>query len=215
VHPYRIRPAVDLPVLGLGLAFSMLAFIELAPVPKAETGGIRFPDRLALGNHAPAAFTVADVLVHSLLVVALAAELLRSSGRWVGAFLLIQTLAIAQGFTQWSKSAVRRAAPVVYHPDAPAAALMHFEATRSYLSGHAATAFAAVAFLVASMHLRPTPVLFRRLALAVALPVAVIAGILKVVAGYHFPTDVLAGALVGASVGVLVPVLHRRDVAPI
>ena len=36
-------------------------------------------------------------------------------------------------------------------------------------------------------------------------------GILKVYAGHHFWTDIAAGALVGASVGVLVPILHVQD----
>ena len=34
----------------------------------------------------------------------------------------------------------------------------------------------------------------------------------RVAAGWHFPTDVLAGALVGTTVGVVVPALHLRRV---
>ena len=34
----------------------------------------------------------------------------------------------------------------------------------------------------------------------------------RVVAGDHFPTDVIAGAGVGASFGVLLPALHTRRV---
>jgi membrane-associated phospholipid phosphatase len=43
---------------------------------------------------------------------------------------------------------------------------------------------------------------------------AVVAGagmaFLRMFAGKHFPTDVLAGATVGAAVGLTVPLLHRR-----
>jgi membrane-associated phospholipid phosphatase len=43
----------------------------------------------------------------------------------------------------------------------------------------------------------------------VALSTAV--ALLKIEAGYHFWTDVAAGALVGASIGTLVPLLHTRQ----
>lgn len=39
---------------------------------------------------------------------------------------------------------------------------------------------------------------------------AAFVGYERVCSGEHFPTDVLAGALVGASIGVLVPHLHRH-----
>lgn len=35
-------------------------------------------------------------------------------------------------------------------------------------------------------------------------------GVLEVEAGYHHWTDIFAGALIGTSVGVLVPLLHTR-----
>ena len=34
-------------------------------------------------------------------------------------------------------------------------------------------------------------------------------GSLRVAAGMHFPTDVLAGAAVGAALGIAIPDLHR------
>ena len=37
---------------------------------------------------------------------------------------------------------------------------------------------------------------------------AVGVGLLKIKAGYHYPTDVMAGALVGSGMGLLVPALH-------
>ena len=33
-------------------------------------------------------------------------------------------------------------------------------------------------------------------------------GLLKIRAGYHYPTDIMAGALAGISSGLLVPFLH-------
>ena len=44
----------------------------------------------------------------------------------------------------------------------------------------------------------------------VVLPLATSVALLKIKAGYHYPTDVAAGALVGSALGVLVPVLHSE-----
>jgi membrane-associated phospholipid phosphatase len=35
-------------------------------------------------------------------------------------------------------------------------------------------------------------------------------GLLRVLAGKHFPTDVIVGAVAGSAVGLTVPFLHRR-----
>jgi membrane-associated phospholipid phosphatase len=42
-----------------------------------------------------------------------------------------------------------------------------------------------------------------------SLSAATVVGLLKIHAGYHYPTDIAAGAVVGTSIGVLVPMLHR------
>jgi membrane-associated phospholipid phosphatase len=46
------------------------------------------------------------------------------------------------------------------------------------------------------------------------LTAAAATGVLRWVAGRHFPTDILAGAAVGATAGWLVPRLHEADDAP-
>ena len=35
-------------------------------------------------------------------------------------------------------------------------------------------------------------------------------GLFRILAGKHFPTDVLVGAVAGTAVGITVPLLHRR-----
>lgn len=48
--------------------------------------------------------------------------------------------------------------------------------------------------------------------LGVGLALSTTVGIGRVLGGEHFPSDVVAGAAIGASVGWLVPELHRRRV---
>ena len=43
------------------------------------------------------------------------------------------------------------------------------------------------------------------------LSVAAATGYARVKSGVHFPTDVIAGALVGGAIGYLVPALHKKS----
>ncbi len=51
----------------------------------------------------------------------------------------------------------------------------------------------------------------KNLVWAGCLATASVTGYLRYAAGYHFPTDILAGAALGAFTGWLVPQLHEID----
>lgn len=108
--------------------------------------------------------------------------------------------------TEWLKVLVRRKRPVLYTSDAAAAA-GDPENQQSLPSAHASVAFAAAtAYLVLARreHLRHRT---RNALLLYAGAAAV--STLRVVAGKHFPTDVVAGAALGSGIGWLVPTVHR------
>lgn len=107
--------------------------------------------------------------------------------------------------TQWLKLAVHRERPVLYGSDAGTAAGMA-DNRESFPSGHTAVAFAAAtayATLASRQHL---PHAARNAVLLYA--GAAGAGALRVAGGRHFPTDVLAGAVLGSLVGWVTARLH-------
>jgi membrane-associated phospholipid phosphatase len=63
--------------------------------------------------------------------------------------------------------------------------------------------------VLAGLLRRGHPLRFAVAGIGAALSIGV--AVLKIIAGYHFITDVVAGALVGAGVGTLVPLLHARE----
>jgi undecaprenyl-diphosphatase len=86
------------------------------------------------------------------------------------------------------------------------------DASLSFLSSHAAEAFAiATSLFVAERRLHPRsnrPVII----LGAGLALSSLIGVSRVMAGYHFITDVVGGAVVGSSIGVLVASVHNSPV---
>ena len=84
----------------------------------------------------------------------------------------------------------------------------------SFFSGHAATvaAIGATATYLAFVRSPNSPRPWITLGAATALTAFV--GYERVRAGEHFPTDVIAGSMAGAAIGVLVPHLHRHQQEP-
>ena len=107
---------------------------------------------------------------------------------------------------QWLKVAIGRERPVMYTSGAVAAASDR-DNQRSFPSSHTTVAFAAAtAYLVIARrehlsHRTRTALLLYGAALA--------AGVLRVEAGKHFPTDVMGGAALGSGLGWLAATIHH------
>ena len=215
--PYELSLKVDAPVLAIGAGFTLMALAEVPPpacFPNCDDSAINAIDRVALGNYSETAHSIANIAVAALLTLPLALDAVDSGGGagWIEDTVVYgEALLIAQALTQLTKFAVRRTAPFVYDPNAPEDAVRGADASRSFISGHTAMAFAATtAYSVTFWQRNPDSDLRWVVAGAGAL-LSLGVGLLKIVAGYHYPTDILAGALVGAGVGALVPLLHTRD----
>jgi undecaprenyl-diphosphatase len=114
--------------------------------------------------------------------------------------------ALTSALTDMIKIAVRRPRPYDYAQPSTT----NTDAVLSFPSGHASgvASVAATASYLAFVRAPRTPRPWVTLGAGIVLSAAVDYG--RVRAGAHFPTDVIAGTLLGASVGVLVPHLHRH-----
>ncbi len=126
-------------------------------------------------------------------------------------YLEIQTWTNAA--TSLSKGATRRARPFNYNSDVPLSEKTQKEARRAFWSRHTATAFAAAVFtgdIYAAYYPGERVVPLVRYGLLAA---AAGVGWLRVRAGVHFPSDVVAGAAAGGLIAWGVLRGHRRGVA--
>ena len=121
---------------------------------------------------------------------------------------VLQAAVAASVVNQAVKSIAARRRPYVAFDDRRLAKPARVE-NRSFFSGHTALSFAYAtsAGTVASMRgYDGAPVLW-----AGGLALAATTGYLRVAADMHYATDVLAGALAGAGLGVAIPRLFHRD----
>lgn len=214
--PYRIRWGYDAALVGLGAAGTMTVLVG-HPKPPCHPGcvppqGMLGIDDASVGNYSPSALGLANVVVAGLILAPLIIDAAdsRFEGWAEDSFVFLQTILMTQALTQITKSAVSRPAPLVYNPNAGQEHLDSPDAFRSYFSGHTATSFAAATAYTYTFWKRHPNSPWRFVVLGASHALALGAGMLKIKAGYHYATDVAAGALVGSAMGVLVPMLHTE-----
>ena len=219
--PYNLRTGREAALAATGTSLLLTSLIlahDNTPLTPAELAaldrdGLPSLDRAATRHWMPGAAKASDRLVTVLTIAPLALATVGPGQERGGrvALMYAETMLLSGGATALLKHAVARPRPFTYNDDAridPALRLSGM-ARRSFPSGHTAQSFAAMVFL-ATVHGKLQP-RGEGWVWAGCLGAAATVGWLRYEAGYHFPTDILAGAAIGATAGWLVPHLHELD----
>lgn len=227
--PYEIDPLLD---GGIILAGSVLAAtLQLAVIDELPGGLACTPppgqtrcspheinplDRTVIGlndrgwRHAADGLMVA-VTLGTLGTLAAQVFFDDTSTPWhdllVEATIWWEALAINWVFTYALKFAVQRPRPTHYTEGAPVGSFDH---RLSFPSGHASAAATMVTATLTSLFLRHGDGLWSWIGLAAGVALGGVTASGRMLAGRHFPTDVLGGIVIGATSGFVVPWLHRR-----
>lgn len=229
---FRYDLRIELPIIGVGLGAwiaTEIAKPQLAPEPcriceRAADGtdqlngfdaGVRsllraersdIPGRLSDVT----AFGLTPVLMVGLGAIANYYQGSPKQGL-VDLLMVMESTVLAVDVNQLVKFAVGRERPFVH-------VLPEAEKTQggnaadnnlSFYSGHTTMAFALAtsAGTVASLrHYRLAPLIW-----AIGMPLATLAGLMRISADRHYATDVLTGMAVGSAMGFLGPWLHRKQ----
>jgi membrane-associated phospholipid phosphatase len=140
----------------------------------------------------------------------------RGSGTLRRSAMYAEALVLAQGLTSVLKNSTSRPRPYAYLPaerrwDEPAYDVTADAAFQSMPSGHSSLAFCAASFAMTdNLISRPRARWVERVGVPfVGGALAGMTAAMRVEGGVHFPSDVIAGGLIGTSCGVAVPLLHR------
>ena len=228
---FDVDPIADGSIIFVSLGFAFLldeinATGEIRPQqisPEFERSQLLGIDRVALDrepNESAAAranlglflgvgFAVADPILSGLREKSVQTAL-------VDAFMYAESASLTFALTDMVKIAVRRPRPHAYvdaekYRDDPSYSNADTDSALSFFSLHSSMTASIGATATYLAFVRSPRTLRPWLTLGFATALSTFVSIERVRAGKHFPTDVMAGTIAGAGVGLLVPHLHRSD----
>jgi membrane-associated phospholipid phosphatase len=215
---FQLYAEIDIPVLAIGLVFSQARWFRSQAAfcaPLCDPSTLNAVDRTTAGYWSPAWQTASDVGMYALGVGAVSLLML-DEGVLPGlndSVVVIETALAATALASMMTLAASRPRPFLYSEKAPLAERNGANGGLSFLSTHAAISFAvATSTFVAMRRLHP-----ESKATWIVMGVGgVMAGLVasaRVLGGMHFISDSIGGAIVGVSLGVLIPSLHGSPVA--
>jgi membrane-associated phospholipid phosphatase len=215
---FQLYAEIDLPILAVGLIFAEARLVRSQQAycaPKCDPSGLNAIDRSTAGYWSPGWQTASDYGLYAVGVGA-AALIFADEGFLPGlndSVVVAESALAATAVASIMTLAASRPRPFLYGDKAPLSNRTSADAGLSFLSSHAARSFAmATSTLVTMRRLHPGSKLTWIVA-GVGGAIATFVATARVLGGMHFITDVVGGAVVGTSIGVLVPSLHASPVS--
>jgi undecaprenyl-diphosphatase len=220
---FTIDPVADGVVITAGAGFSgllglVLSTGEITPTPPGPKSNLLGIDQIAVTQTLdPHAGTYSNIGLWAAVGYAVLDPVLSGlRDGWdaglVDAVMYAESLSLTEALTDITKIAVRRPRPLDYiNCESSTTTCTSTDLNLSFFSGHAATvaAISATATYLAFVRSPQSPRPW--ITLGAGLLLTSFVSYERVRAGAHFPTDVIAGSMAGAAVGVLVPHLHRHQ----
>jgi membrane-associated phospholipid phosphatase len=217
---FQLYAEIDLPILGIGLVFETARLFRPASqkaycAPLCPRSDLNVLDRTTAGYWSPGWQSASNYGLYAIGVGA-ATLLFVDEGFWSGLndiVVIAESGLAATAASSMLALAAGRPRPFLYGEKAPLSERNGADAGLSFLSDHAAVSFAiATSTLVAMRRLHPHSRASWIVA-GVGGAIATFVAAARVLGGMHFISDVAGGAIVGSSLGVIIPSLHGSPVS--
>ncbi len=215
---FQLHAEVDLPILGMGLVFAGARLVRTQKAfcaPLCDPGDLNSLDRGTAGYWSPGWQKASNF---GLLAIGVGAATLLfvDEGFLPGlndATVVAESALAGTAIASMMTLAANRPRPFLYGEKAPLSNRNSVDAGLSFLSSHAVASFAITTSMCVTMRRLHPHSKAAWVVLAVGGALSTFVATARVMGGMHFVTDAVGGAIVGTSMGVLVPSLHGSPVA--
>ncbi|MBI5477186.1 MAG: phosphatase PAP2 family protein [Ignavibacteriales bacterium] len=219
--PFKLSSSNDLPLIGSGLVIGSISLLlneNIAPFTVEQINNLNGStinkfDRSAIYNFSSGIDKTSDILV-GFSIVAPTLLLLDPAIKndWqIISTMYFETALFATFIPRIVKLSTERTRPFIYNPKAPLDQKLSSDARHSFFSGHTTWGFASAVFL-SSVYGEYFPSSeWKKYIWTGSLLIAGGIGYLRYEAGYHYPTDIIAGAAVGMVCGYIIPLIHKSE----
>jgi membrane-associated phospholipid phosphatase len=212
---YALSPWREAAFGGTAIALygSSLYFLSIKPKPDQsalDPAAVPFFDRLYSSSYSSTLDNAATIALAGVALVPAALIPGRGGNELLTlGVMYAETLGLAYTLDESLKSLVTRYSPYAF--GAPASAFSASgDINSSFPSLHTTLAFASALFAVTVFDELEPGSRWKPLVWASSLGLAATISVLRVASGDHFASDVVAGAALGAGLGYLVPLLHKK-----
>ncbi len=219
--PYEFKKGADISIGANFIVFGAASvFAEKKDSPLTTEAifnlnheDVFFIDRSATRQWSPVLASVSDAgLLLSIVSPAflMFSEDMRKDAGIIGT-MTAENIFTTLVFTTFTKATTGRTRPYAYNPEVPESFKLKQDAQRSFFSGHTSLAFCS-AVLTSTIFSKYYPdSSLKPWVWGTTLTLAGTTGLLRYFSGKHFPTDIIAGAIVGSAVGYCIPKLHEKQ----
>ena len=224
-NPYRLDFKGEVPFIIasgsiLGAGFLISALDDTKPFTEEQLANLNIRsinsfDRRSVFNQSSSAASASDYIRTGITIFPLLLLTEHHTKQDISALLVMsaEVMAITYGLTATTKNLANRTRPNTFNPATPLDERTSSGSRESFFSGHTSHTAAASFFLakvISDYH--PNMARGKKIALwTLAAGIPATTAYLRVKAGKHFPTDVMAGYAVGAVTGWLIPHLHKAE----
>ena len=219
--PYNISLKTDLSITAGGIGLLGVGFYTentVKPYTADEVAGLQnnvnSVDRIATEQWSEGYQDASNYLLYSSFLlpgVLFSGERVRENYGDI-LFLYFESYIYSISINKIVKGIVKRDRPYLYNnnPEISESLKEDIDARRSFYSGHTNLAFTA-SILTAKIYCDFYPESkYKGLVWGSAILFGSAMGFFRVAGGMHYPSDVIAGAVIGGAIGYLVPELHKK-----
>jgi len=215
---YKLETTKETAIIAPAILLNAYGFYRTANMGRLDTlfvnslspENINAFDRPATANYNPTHATISDVLLGAAVLspfALLSSDKLTGNRLEAGA-VIAESYLVTAAMVGASKVVFQRKRPYAYNPAVHMQVRQGRDAQMSFFSGHTALAFNG-AVLTAKMYSDVHGSKNSGFVYGGAVAVAATVGYLRVLAGRHFPSDVLVGAVIGTASAVVISEVHK------